>query len=297
VRVDDWIGDPPVGRAWNPAAELRGDEDAVRRLWRSPGSRTVLFDGDKVAVDADGRVIWIRGQPAGPPETWAFLGLDDRGCARFAAAVQREDVAEAADWRSPRRVAAADMGELLAAAALMNWHGANSRCPRCGHRSTLVDSGWKRHCPHDGNEIFPRLDPVVIMLVHDGGDRALLGRRVGWPQGWFSTLAGFVEPGESLEHAVAREVGEEVGLQVRRTRYLASQPWPFPYSLMIGFHAEAAGDLRPDGEEIEEAIWVQRSDLLDACESGRILLPPELSISHWLIQEWFGAALPGGWSR
>jgi len=145
---------------------------------------------------------------------------------------------------------------------------------------------------------FPRVDPAVIMLPIDSTDQALLGRQSRWPPGWFSTLAGFVEPGESLEAAVAREVAEEVGLTVVSSQYLSSQPWPFPSSMMLGFHAQVIdADPIPDGEEIAEALWVTHEELAAKCEIGEIKLPGRLSISRWLIERWFGARLPGEWSR
>ncbi|MGH8867026.1 MAG: NAD(+) diphosphatase, partial [Actinomycetes bacterium] len=150
-----------------------------------------------------------------------------------------------------------------------------------------------RRCPADGSLHFPRTDPAVIMLVTDGGDRCLLGRQAKWPERRFSTLAGFVEPGESLEHAVAREVHEEAGLRVVSTDYVASQPWPFPASLMLGFTATVDGhDVRVDGEEIVEARWLTRAQLCEDFRTGELRLPPPVSIARRLIEGWYGDALP-----
>ncbi len=259
-----------------------------------------MFRDGEVAVAADGAAAWATGADVGErPEAWAFLGLDDAGAPRFAATVAEAPAAAgAASWQSPRGLAPDAAGQLLGAMALMNWHSSHPRCPRCGAATRVAEAGWQRVCESEGSQHFPRVDPAVIMLVHDGGERALLARQRRWPPGWFSTLAGFVEPGESLEAAVAREVAEEVGLTVTSAQYQASQPWPFPNSLMLGFMAQAdAGDPRPDGDEISEANWVTRESLVRDCASGRIRLPPALSISRWLIQQWYGAELPGDWTR
>ena len=301
LSEDGPIAAVPTAPPWDPVAQRRGDGGWIDRLWQSAEARVALFRDGLVAAGADGRPLWLP-STALPrrPDTWAFLGMDGGGCPRFAAIVPEADgpAAGAADWLAVRAVPTGDAVELLAAAALMNWHGSHPFCPRCGTRTSLAESGWQRVCPADGSRHFPRVDPAVIMLVHDGDGRALLGRQRRWPSGWFSTLAGFVEPGESLEAAVAREVAEEVGLQVVAARYLASQPWPFPNSLMIGFHARVEyGQPVPDGDEIGEAVWVSRESLHRDCATGRIVLPPGLSISRWLIQQWYGAELPGEWSR
>jgi NAD+ diphosphatase len=156
----------------------------------------------------------------------------------------------------------------------------------------VVLAGHVRRCPTDGSEHFPRTDPAVIVLVTDDDDRCLLGRQDGWPTGWFSTLAGFVEPGESPEQAVVREVAEETGIVVTACSYAGSQPWPFPSSLMLGYYARAAGaEPRPDGVELSEAHWYSRDDLDAALRSGEIRLSPSVSISRRLIEGWYGAKL------
>ena len=152
--------------------------------------------------------------------------------------------------------------------------------------TTVERAGWSQRDPSTGTEIFPRVDPAVIMLVHDGGDRVVLGRQATWPPGRFSILAGFVVPGESAEAAVAREVEEEVGLRVTDVRYVASQPWPFPQSLMLGFVARADGDrpLRLDPHEIEEARWFTREELRS--RDGQLAVPPSISIARHIIDRW-----------
>src|SRR5690606_16065858 len=145
------------------------------------------------------------------------------------------------------------------AVALANWHATHGYCARCGAATVATQAGYVRRCPEEGSEHYPRTDPVVIMLVVDENDRALLGRNSAWPPGRFSTLAGFVEPGETLEQAVVREVHEETHVRVHACRYVGSQPWPFPASLMLGYFARARGvEPMPDGGEITEARWYSR---------------------------------------
>jgi NAD+ diphosphatase len=181
--------------------------------------------------------------------------------------------------------------------ALANWHATHTHCPRCGTPTVTVAAGHAQRCPADGSEHFPRIDPAVIMLVTDPDDRCLLARNRRWPERRVSILAGFVEPGESAEQAVAREVGEETGITVAQVRYAGSQPWPMPQSLMLGFRASAAGDLelRVDDDEIAEAHWFSRDELRSALASREILLPPPVSIAHRLIESWYGEELPGVW--
>jgi len=181
-----------------------------------------------------------------------------------------------------------DAGLLVTAVALANWHRTHTHCPRCGLPTVPTSGGWLRTCPADSSEHYPRVDPAVIMLVHDGADRCLLGRQASWPPARFSTLAGFVEPGESAEHAVAREVAEEAGVLVEDIRYTASQPWPFPSSLMLGFSARAANAEEPrllDGE-LAEARWFSRAELSG---DSAPRLPPPVSIAHRLITAWVQA--------
>ena len=190
-----------------------------------------------------------------------------------------------------------DAGLFTHAVALANWHATHTHCPRCGTPTVTVAAGHAQRCPADGSEHFPRVDPAVIMLVTDPDDRCLLARNRRWPERRVSILAGFVEPGESAEQAVAREVEEETAIVVTRVRYVGSQPWPMPQSLMLGFRAEAAGelDLRVDEDEIAEAHWYSREELRGALAAGEILLPPPVSIAHRLIESWYGEELPGVW--
>jgi NAD+ diphosphatase len=219
-----------------------------------------------------------------------FLGVDVEGVA-YAAAVG--DLKPRIDARPMdlRGVGALlddrDAGLLTHAVALANWHATHTHCPRCGAPTEPALGGAVRRCPADGSEHFPRVDPAVIMLVHDGDDRCVLGRQASWPPGRFSTLAGFVEPGEAAELAVVREVAEEVGLRVTDVEFRASQPWPFPSSLMLGFWARAVDDtLTVDGAELAEARWLSR----DQVRREEVVLPPPVSIAWRLITDWLDAS-------
>jgi NAD+ diphosphatase len=184
-----------------------------------------------------------------------------------------------------------DAAFLTMAVALADWHRTHRYCPRCGVLTTMSQSGWARRCPVDRSDHFPRTDPAVIMLVRSpDGERAVLGRQPTWPPGRYSCLAGFVEAGESAEQAVAREVFEESSVQVRDVRPVASQPWPFPRSLMLGFFATADDDAEPhsnDGE-LADVRWFSRADIT----AQGILLPPPISIAHRLLSAWLRGASP-----
>jgi len=184
---------------------------------------------------------------------------------------------------------ARDAGLVVNAVALANWHATHTHCPRCGAVTRVASAGHIRVCVADGSEHYPRTDPAVIMAVVDADDRLLLGRQSAWPEGRFSTLAGFVEPGESLEQAVRREVEEEVGVVIGEVDYLGSQPWPFPSSLMLGFVAHAKSVEIDGGDgEIAEARWFTRSGLRADVDRGRVLLSPPVSIARRLIEHWYG---------
>jgi NAD+ diphosphatase len=175
-----------------------------------------------------------------------------------------------------------------AARSVLDWHVRHRFCAKCGTATAMFRAGWARKCPNCATEHFPRVDPVVIMIAeHDG--RALLGRGNGWPPGRYSALAGFLEPGESIEEAVAREIAEESGVRVGRVRYVASQPWPFPSSLMIACVAEAVDDaITLDVNELEDAMWVPREMVRAVLrgEEGPFLPPPPYAIAHTLLTVW-----------
>jgi NAD+ diphosphatase len=193
-----------------------------------------------------------------------------------------------------------DGGLAAYAAALLNWHRRHRFCANCGQATVVSEAGLVRSCPACGVEHHPRTDPVVIMLVTDGSDRLLLGRQAAWPTGRYSALAGFVAPGESLEEAVAREVREEAGVSVGRPRYVASQPWPFPASLMLGFSAPWTGGAPAIGdEELQDVRWFEREEIASAAAEdddagwgtpgdagGPLMLPPRLAIARRLVEDW-----------
>jgi len=184
--------------------------------------------------------------------------------------------------------------ELAATArAILGWHETHGYCARCGEKTEVAMAGWQRDCASCGSHHFPRTDPVVIMLITHGNS-VLLGRSPGWPTGMFSLLAGFIEPGETIEAAVRREVFEESGIQVGQVGYLASQPWPFPSSLMVGCSGQAlTREITIDPDEIEEAIWVTREELMDvfAGVHERIIPARKGAIAHFLLHNWLADQL------
>ncbi|MGY1689965.1 NAD(+) diphosphatase [Geodermatophilus sp. SYSU D01105] len=249
---------------------VREDDGRPRLLWEE---RTQLPDGAVYLGEADGvhyaavrgdRRLAVGGRPV---DGWSGL---------------RELGADLDDL---------DAGLLAEAIGILEWHERHRFSPLSGAETTVERAGWVRRDPVTGAELFPRTDPAVIMLVHDGGDRCVLGRQAVWPPGRFSILAGFVEPGESAEAAVAREVAEEVGVQVTDIRYVGSQPWPFPQSLMLGYTARVEGDptLRLDPTEIEEARWFTREELRSG--AGPRALPPAVSIARHIIDRWVAGEL------
>jgi NAD+ diphosphatase len=252
------MGVPTLSRgAADRSADVR-DPARTRQTW--PAARVLV-------VDQVGRAEWDGSSltfapaltvAAEPPADGVLLGEID-GIDHWA--VPGEVSGRRAGLREIGALLSdTDAGLFTAATALLTWHAAAPFCPRCGQRSAARPAGWSRVCPND-HEDFPRTDPAVIVLVHDGHDSIVLARQPIWPPGRVSVLAGFVEAGESLEAAVVREIAEEVGLRVRDVQYLGSQPWPFPRSLMVGFAARAdrTDELRPRVGEIESARWVDRA--------------------------------------
>lgn len=283
------------------AAHLREGHD---RELRALPARTLLVDGaGRLATDPDSGGLIVAAQGPGDGIEM-FLGVAG-GLAYWGQLVaQPDDPDPAREWRSLRSIGAGlpplEAGLATTLVALAQWHHGHTRCPRCGGPTHPVAAGWRRDCEVDRSSHFPRTDPAVIALLLDQEDRALLGRSGRWPVGAYSTLAGFVEPGETAEAAVIREISEEVGLVADRVLYLGSQPWPFPASLMLGYHAHIEATAPPpqvDGIEILSAIWVSRTEMALACVAGDIRLPSELSIANRLISRWYGQALPQNWCR
>lgn len=290
---------------------LRMDQDWLAKAWDDPGTRVlVVEEGQVLASIGAGAAELIFVPPERAPDGTRFLlGVGEDGVAYFGvggslSAAHGEAAGGAGTGGdSPfRRAGLREAGTLLTdrdagllthAVALANWHAVAGFCSRCGAPTTPELAGHSRRCAVDSSEHFPRCDPAVIMAVTDEDDRCLLARNAQWPKGRVSVLAGFVEPGESAEQAVAREVHEETGVRVSTVSYAGSQPWPMPHNLMLGFRARAATtEITVDGEEIEEASWYSRDDLRAALAAGRLVMPPSLSISRWLIETWYGADLP-----
>ena len=264
----------------------RREPSWVAAQLEDPASRAVVASADAVLTDGP-RLARVPLDGLVEP---LLLGVQD-GTALFAADGTGRD-----DLVGVREIAvelAQDEGGLLAyAAALLNWHRRHGFCSVCGARSEVREAGLLRVCVACGAEHHPRTDPVVIMLVVDAEqDRVLLGRQPSWPPGRYSALAGFVEPGEALEDAVAREVFEESGVEVTGARYVSSQPWPFPSSLMLGFEASyVAGEAVAADGELDDARWFTRAELEDAAaERGSLRLPPPLAIARRLIDGWLAA--------
>jgi len=291
--------------ALDRADHLRDDPAALAALW--PQARVVLLDeAGQAAADAAGGLLAPQGEQIseGPGGVGAavFLGLDRAGVGWFAldlaltafAAPQRLDLrSAAAQWP------AFDASVFAQARALQHWRSRHRFCGDCGGAVALSRGGWLGRCDRCGIEHYPRTDPAVIVAVTDG-TRLLLGRQSTWPARRYSVLAGFVEPGESLEQTVAREVLEETGVRVRDCRYLASQPWPFPGALMLGFVARAEADEPQVGDELEEARWFSADEIRAAqardadpdrsTDDGGPLLSAPISIARWLIEQWLAGA-------
>lgn len=313
------MGDPALAPV---LSRVGHDRDAVHRndggwldeAWTSARVLVLSEQATTPATTPDGTAqLRLRSatevDPAAPR---TFLGQSD-GIAYFSVphhSARLDDPDE--PWLGLRELGGLldDLGAglLTSAVALANWHATHSHCPRCGALTEVIQAGWARRCPVDDSQHFPRTDPAVIMLVHDGGDRCVLGRQASWPAGRFSVLAGFVEAGEPAEAAVVREVYEEVGLRITDVTYSASQPWPFPASLMLGFTARAVGDLSIEqhDDELADAGWFTRDEICAAgswpsgptaadqpanesatTERARLgALPGRISIARQLIDAW-----------
>ncbi|MDQ3592273.1 MAG: NAD(+) diphosphatase [Actinomycetota bacterium] len=303
--------DPPslpfATAPYDRQAERRADPGWWDRLVEDPAARVLVVGDDVVATDGDRlRELTapqaVRLADTAPDRTEAgvermLLGADDDGPLAAISVPQMPEELAPQPVRTVAMGLDALQGSLLVhALGLANWHRTHQFCARCGARSTAVDAGHRRQCPRCGTQHFPRTDPAVIMAITDTDDRLLLGHSPLWPDSRFSTLAGFVEPGESLEDAVRREVVEETGVVVGDVTYAASQPWPFPASLMLGFFGQAATTrIEVDGEEVSDARWFTREALSDVTAAEQVGLPGPFSISRWLIERWHGGQLSGQW--
>jgi NAD+ diphosphatase len=283
----DRVTERRADRAWQDAA------------WADPGSRVLVVSrGQALARLDDDRAALVFVPPGDAPAGTRFLlGQDADGVVYFGVSADLPAAPDGARPASLREVGTLlgdrDAGLLTHAVALANWHDTHTHCPLDGTPTVPDPGGHSTRCPRDGSEHFPRTDPAVIMLITDPDDRCLLARNAAWPGRRVSILAGFVDPGESAEQAVVREVAEETRLKVTNVRYVGSQPWPMPRSLMLGFRADAPAcqDIVVDAHEIVEARWFSRDELRAAVRGREIALPPPVSIARRIIESWFGGPL------
>lgn len=310
-----------------PLARTAVDADAVSRplptllsdLAADPGTRVVVVQGGLLGVERDGLCLFeVSDLPTDAWQQERLLYLGRAEGMRFLALMLPEDLGHERDLDGVPTQARLmqlldgvqfahlrDIGDRLndrdaglgtTAVALMEWHQRNPRCPHCGESTEIIDAGWVRRCPAEDSLHYPRTDAAVIMAVTDQDDRILLGHAAHWPAGRFSTLAGYVEPGEPLEEAVIREVAEETSIVVEETTYRGSQPWPFPCSLMVGFRATVkpgtGTEVRVDDDELTDARFFTRDELLARVQEGEVRLPMRSSIARALIEEWYGGPIP-----
>lgn len=288
-----------LGRSELDRSTHERDDELVARLLADPQTAILdLWNGQ--AEVSDGTLALRAPRAHEDPEDplWIFLGRDRDGRGYLARVVDTEP-GEGGAWATLREVGHRlddrDAGAFTTALGLANWHLRHPCCSLCGAATKARQAGWLRRCVADGSEHYPRTDPAIIVAVIDADDRLLLGHNAMWPRGRFSTLAGFVEPGESLEDGVRREVAEEAGVVVGDVHFLASQPWPFPASLMLGCVAHADDPtIRVDGEELTEARWFTRDELAREVEAGLVVPPGGVSIARRLVEYWFGGPLPDG---
>lgn len=281
------------GLALDRAELTRLSPDALRACW--PQARVIVLDFEGHALGDDAGLRSWSGRELGDEllEAATFLGQNAGEDAWFALPdrLWPELPGSGAQWVGLRHAAAVwsrfDSGLFAYAKALLLWQSRARHCGACGSATQLVRAGHCARCrnPACAMQQFPRTDAAIIVLVRDG-ERALFGRQRSWPDKRWSTLAGFVEPGESLEDAVRREVGEEAGVTLRAVHYHSSQPWPFPGALMVGFHADVEDPTIRVGDELEDARWFGATELVQAVREGAVTLPPAISISRRLIEDW-----------
>ena len=297
-RVDDVIDRyelprTPLLSRWtvDRGAAFRADAQWVDAAWSNADTRIIAVGGGRVAMDTHG-LAWRSPRDGVPDGERLLLGVDG-GVALGAVCVAEPPENGGGLREIAATLSERDAGLAVEAVALASWHATHQHCPRCGHRTVISEGGWSRRCLYDDTLHYPRTDPAVIMLVVDEDDRCLLGHAASWPDRRYSTLAGFVEPGETPDRAVAREVAEEAGVVVDRSRYVGAQPWPFPASLMLGYYASAAPQIaRPDGTEIQDVRWFSRDEFTEALTAEEVLVPSSISIASLLIEGWYGKPLP-----
>jgi NAD+ diphosphatase len=280
-----------TGSALDREDLVRTNPDRLAEMASSLSARLLALDGIDPILDDMGMLGWKSLAEADPDSELIFLGLLD-GKPRFTEV--RPDLPEGtarsmAIFRMLDILPPGEASTYAAARSLIDWHLRHGFCAKCGNATAMFRGGWGRNCGRCGTEHFPRVDPVVIMLAEYGG-RVLVGRQPRYPPRRYSALAGFLEPGESIEEAVARELNEEAGVAARAVRYVVSQPWPFPSSLMMACIAEVEDDaLTIDYTELEDAFWVTRDEVLASMNGdpdARFLPPPSYAIAHTLFRRW-----------
>lgn len=273
------------------SAHLRSDDAYLAAAW--PQASVLLFFDEKFATEQN-QISILLGKTLGQyqNQTDYFLGVKD--LQPFFVRHLKDQSDEKLEFKTLREIGVflspRDIGLAVHAQGLANWHKKHPRCAQCGDATTVVSGGAVRRCNSDQSEHYPRTDGAIIVLVKDDQDRVLLGRQKVWPKHRFSTFAGFVEPGESFENCVTREVMEEAGVKLTSINYLGSQPWPFPSSLMIAFEAVTTtpAAARPDGDEIEEVRWFTRAQMKSAIADKSLILPLEISVARQMIKAWYG---------
>jgi NAD+ diphosphatase len=298
------------------AAHLRLDEGYLKDAWRN--AQVLQFQDEKF-LSNENQLQFIEGKQLGDYQSQSdyFLGVEyaqntNEGknannsnnsgnevsvhyfVRNYSNEAQADKDLPVENLRTLREIGAflspRDIGLSVHAQGLANWHKKHPRCSQCGAATTVISGGSVRRCLIDESEHYPRTDSAIIVLVKDDQDRILLGRQKIWPKNRFSTFAGFVEPGESFEHCVVREVAEEAGINLSKINYLGSQPWPFPSSLMIAFEAVTDNPTaaRPDGDEIEEIRWFSRAEMRQAIIDATLILPLDISVARQMINGWYG---------
>ena len=292
-----------------PLAKIALDRDYLSRfrpnlfaeLWENPATQVLAMWQGQVLLNHDGSLKFLPPGELQSNHLLVYLGKTLSKNAPVVLAVFSDQAAELTsikpdEWHHLRKsgmgLTSVEAAIFTQALALANWHANHQYCSNCSAVTESADAGWVRKCTSENREIYPRTDPAIIVGVIDEQDRILLGSQGAWEENRFSILAGFVEPGESLDAAVIREMAEEAGIRVRNPKFLGSQAWPFPYSLMLGFLAEYDGGLlTPDGEEIVKLRWFSREEL--KAEAASLILPGDLSIARVIIEHWLGEKLGG----
>lgn len=280
-----------AGGSLDRADRLRGDAALLAEALAHPAARLLVLDGLDPVIEGSG--LATIALPSDRDEgRLALLGLDDDGplFVRLAQEALPHGAAPSPNvWSAAQLLTPEALAHYGAARSLVDWHQRHGFCAQCGSRTEPVRAGWSRRCGSCAAEHFPRVDPVVIMLAEHEG-RALVGRQPRFPQGRYSALAGFVEVGETVEEAVARELWEEAGVRASHVRYVQSQPWPFPSSLMIACIADVEdGVLTLDETELEHAMWVDRAGVaaaLEGREDAPFLAPPPMAVAYHLLRHW-----------